>query len=176
VDAQGERRREVVRTALLGAAVFGLVFLIALGSGRSLASAGGGSVGFSFRPASGDATVLIIAFGAVALTALAYLVWVVFPGRRGKSEEPGPIFEHPPIPWWSKLLLVLLALPPAAGIAAVVKSSAWGPCSSCSRSSCACGVLPVRSASTRRETSRPFVVRSTIPSQRSSRSLTREEP
>jgi hypothetical protein len=126
VDAQGERRQEIVRTALLGACVFGLVFLIALGSSRSLASAGGGSVGFGFRPASGDSSVLIIAFGAVGLAALAYLVWVVFQGRRGESEEPEQVFEHPPIPWWSKLLLFLLALLPVAGIAAVVILSRHG--------------------------------------------------
>jgi hypothetical protein len=119
-DGDGSEWRKIRTPALLVALVFGLVFLVALGSHRSLASASGGSHSLGLHVRSGDVTGVVVAVGSLALAALVFLVWVMWPGRRRKPEEPDQVFELPPIPWWEKAIALVFAFLPVAGIVTAI--------------------------------------------------------
>jgi hypothetical protein len=108
------------RPALAALAVLALVFLVALGSSRSLAHVGGPSrvVGTTVVP--DDVTLfsigLIVALGSIAV--LVSLVLHVWRERRRDDPELQWVYERPPAEWWEKLLGFLLALALIGGIVA----------------------------------------------------------
>ncbi len=104
-----------MRAALLAMAVVVLVFAVALGSNRSLARVGGPGRVLNGRLIAGD---LGVAFAALALAALAGLVYVLWGGRwrKRRDDEPAWITEQLPVPWWVKPLVLALVLLPVAGL------------------------------------------------------------
>jgi hypothetical protein len=102
------------------AAVVALVFLVALGSSRSLDRVGGPGHVLSGRSIAGDIGVMM---GVVSLLVLAAIAWAVLGGGRGRrkrDDEPEWVYEQPEAPWWEKPLLLAMALLPAAGLVAAI--------------------------------------------------------
>jgi Domain of unknown function (DUF4129) len=105
-------RSSARRAAWSAAAVLMLVFLVALGSSRSLARVGG--PGHLLRPQliGGD---LGVGFGVLALVVLGGLVYSLWPRRRRRSDDdPELVVEEFPAPWWEKALVLALAVVAAA--------------------------------------------------------------
>lgn len=102
------------RAALVALAVLVLVFAVAVGSSRSLAHARGGPV----LTAPAVINDLFLAFALLAVLVLAGLVYTLWGGRKRDDDELEPVPEQLPLPWWQKLLALMLALLPAAGLVA----------------------------------------------------------
>jgi hypothetical protein len=107
-------RRAQGAVVAVAAIVFALVFLVAVGANRSLASAGGpGPVRWSLDRVVGgggvgaDLLVIVLAVGLVGLAALAYSMWT---GVRDGSLPP-PRRQHS---WWKELTTYLTMIALAA--------------------------------------------------------------
>ena len=109
------RQSSAARVAVCALAVLALVFIVALGSSRSLAPVGGPDRPPETAVIAGD---LGVAFAVAALVVAAGLVYALWRGRPRKRPDDAPewVTERLPIPWWEKLLLLVLALLPVAGV------------------------------------------------------------
>ena len=126
----GPRRSELSKSStgrvlLLSAGVFVLVFLVALGSSRSLARVRGPGHVLDARPIVGDLAVVFFALAFVVLGGVSFTLrggrW-----RRRRDDEPEQVFEREPMPWWLKPILLLIALMPVGGIVAVIVFAGHG--------------------------------------------------
>jgi hypothetical protein len=104
-----------LRPPLLAVAACVLVFLVALGSSRSLARVGGPGHVHGARSIVGDFVFVFFVLALVVLAGLAYAVWGGSRWRR-RSDEPEWVVEEPPMQWWEKPLLLAMAFVPAAGL------------------------------------------------------------
>jgi hypothetical protein len=114
------------RAALVAASVFVLVFLVALGSSRSLARVRGPGHVLDARPIIGDLAVVFLVLGLAVLAALALTLWGGVRLRRRRDDEPERVVEPEPVPWWLKPILLLIALMPVGGTVAVVMFAGRG--------------------------------------------------
>jgi hypothetical protein len=116
------------RAALLAACVLALVFLVAVGSGRSLATVGGPGHVLRARPILGDIAVAALVPALLVWAAIASVLWEGR-RRRRRDDEPEWVVEQPPAAWWEKPLLVTAAFLPIAGLvtAIVVLARRLGP-------------------------------------------------
>jgi hypothetical protein len=133
VEASGRRgapRTELSQSSrgrpfLLAASVVLLVFLVALGSSRSLARVRGPGHVLDARPIVGDLAVVFFLLALVVLVAIGFMLrggrW-----RRRRDDEPEQVFEREPMPWWLKPVLLLIALLPVGGIVAVIVFAGHG--------------------------------------------------
>jgi hypothetical protein len=113
--------RTPMRPLLVAAAVFVLVFLVALGSSRSLARVGGPGHLLAARTIAGDVGVVLFVLSAIVLAGIAYALWSgVRRPRRKADDEPEWVYEQPEMAWWEKPLLLAMALLPAAGLVAAI--------------------------------------------------------
>jgi hypothetical protein len=124
-SSRGERTTRAMRTPmrplLVAAAVFVLVFLVALGSSRSLARVGGPGHLLAARTIAGDVGVVLFVLSAIVLAGIAYALWSgVRRPRRKADDEPEWVYEQPEMAWWEKPLLLAMALLPAAGLVAAI--------------------------------------------------------
>lgn len=124
-NSTAELSRNVVPRALLpqpfvvAAAVVALVFLVALGSSRSLDRIGGPGHVLGGRSIAGDIGVVTGVFSLLVLAAVASAV--LGGGRwRRRDDEPEWVDEQPEMPWWEKPLLLATALLSAAGLVAAI--------------------------------------------------------
>jgi hypothetical protein len=108
-----------VRAVLLATAVLVLVFVVALGSSRSLARVGGPGHLLSVQPIVGDLEVGVAVLALAVSAVLVYALWGGRPKKR-RDDEPMWVSEPLPVPWWQKALALALALLPVAGLLTVL--------------------------------------------------------
>jgi hypothetical protein len=114
------RRPPQRRPALVAAAVFVLVFVVALGSNRSLARVGGPGHVLAARTIAGDLGVVLLVLVLAVAAVIASALWGggLLRRRRG-DDEPEWAVEETPM-WWEKPLLLAMAFLPAAGLVAAI--------------------------------------------------------
>jgi hypothetical protein len=108
------------RPLAVGVCVFLLVFVVALGSSRSLDRVGGPANVLSGRSIAGDVGVLLAVFSVFVLAAIVSVFWGGGRWRRKKRDEPECGREEPEMPWREKPLLLAIAFLPAAGLIAAI--------------------------------------------------------
>lgn len=108
-----------MRAALLFACVVALVFLIALGSNRSLAGVGGPGHVLGPRLFVGDLALVFLTMAAVVLGGIVHALWG---GRRRRRRDDDPewVVEELPTAWWEKPLVLAMGALPAAGLVAAI--------------------------------------------------------
>jgi hypothetical protein len=118
------RRQELIRSpharaAVVTAAVFVLVFLVSLGSSRSLAEVRGPGRVLDAPSIVGDLSVVVALLAVVVLAGVAF---TLFQGarRRRRKDEFAWVLERPPVPLWQQVLLLSLLLVPAGLIVGAV--------------------------------------------------------
>jgi hypothetical protein len=107
------------RPLLLAAVAAALVFLVALGSSRSLARVGGPGHLLGARSILGDVVFVFFVLAVLVLAGLTYALWSG-PRRRRRGDEPEWLVEEPPMQWWEKPLLLAMAFLPVAGLITVI--------------------------------------------------------
>jgi hypothetical protein len=119
-DPSSMSRNSSVRLpAVVALLVFAMVFVVALGSNRSLARVGGPGRVVSAGTVAGDVAVVLVLLCVVVLAAIVSALWS---GRRRRrsDDEPEWVYEEPEMLWWEKPLLPVMTFLPAAGLVAAI--------------------------------------------------------
>jgi hypothetical protein len=85
--------------------VFALVFLVSVGSSRSLARIGGPGHALGGPSIAGDLAMLSLALLLVVMGGIVYALWGSRSWRR-RDDEPERVVERPSTAWWEKLLVL----------------------------------------------------------------------
>jgi len=106
-----------MRAILVATGVFALVFLVSVGSSRSLARIGGPGHALGGPSIAGDLAMLSLALLLVVMGGIVYALWGSRSWRR-RDDEPEWVVERPPTAWWEKLLVLATGLLPLTGLLA----------------------------------------------------------